>query len=97
MCGDTPAADRPTKAAIIGETLARLGDSRPVMVGDRCHDVVGARAHGLDCIGAGWGYAAPGELVAAGAAAVCARPPDLLAAIRSTGIDQPSPDAARTV
>ena len=41
-----------------------------VMVGDRLHDVEGARANGLDCIGVSWGFAAPGELEAAGAAAV---------------------------
>lgn len=37
------------------------------MVGDRLHDVEGAAEHGLRCVGAGWGYAEPGELVAAGA------------------------------
>ena len=40
------------------------------MVGDREHDVHGARAHGIDCVGVTWGYAAPGELAAAGAVAV---------------------------
>jgi phosphoglycolate phosphatase len=47
------------------------------MVGDRRHDVLGAREHGIACVGAGWGYAAPGELEAAGATAVCGRPADL--------------------
>jgi phosphoglycolate phosphatase len=42
------------------------------MVGDRRHDVRGARDNGLACIGAGWGYAQPGELARARAAAVCA-------------------------
>ena len=41
----------------------------PVLVGDRAQDVLGAAAHGLPCIGAGWGPAEDGELEAAGAAA----------------------------
>ena len=40
------------------------------MVGDREHDVHGARENGLDCVGVTWGYAAPGELAAAGAVVV---------------------------
>jgi phosphoglycolate phosphatase len=47
------------------------------MVGDRVHDVDGARAHGLGCLGAGWGYGPPGELESAGALAVHATPVDL--------------------
>jgi phosphoglycolate phosphatase len=71
VCGDTLDGERPTKADVVGEALRRLGDSRTaIMVGDRLHDVVGARKHGLDCLGAGWGYAAPGELEEAGAVAV---------------------------
>ncbi|HET8662219.1 MAG TPA: HAD hydrolase-like protein [Micromonosporaceae bacterium] len=82
VCGDTPRTERSTKAAVIGEALARLGRPASLMVGDRSYDVVGARAHGLDCIGAGWGYAQPGELAAAGAAFVCVRPSDLGMMIR---------------
>ncbi len=82
VCGDTLDAQRPTKAAVVGEALHRLGNPRAaVMVGDRLHDVVGAREHGLDCLGAGWGYAAPGELKEAGAVAVYATVTDLRAAL----------------
>ncbi|MDT4916490.1 MAG: phosphoglycolate phosphatase [Pseudonocardiales bacterium] len=73
-----------TKALVIGKVLRRLGNPDPrtvLMVGDRAHDVLGARAHGIDCIGAGWGYASSGELAAAGATTVCARPLDLLHAL----------------
>jgi phosphoglycolate phosphatase len=73
-----------TKELVIGKVLRRLGDPDPGtvrMVGDRAHDVLGARAHGIDCIGAGWGYALPGELAAAGATRVCARPAELVAAM----------------
>jgi phosphoglycolate phosphatase len=64
-----------TKALVIGKVLARLGDPGPddvVMVGDRSHDVVGARAHGITCVGVRWGYAMPGELEQAGPAFICA-------------------------
>ncbi|MDO5366738.1 HAD hydrolase-like protein [Kocuria sp.] len=65
-----PAAGRVSlhdKPEIIGEALDRLGLSTPdsertVMIGDRSYDAEGAHAHGLDCIGAGWGFGQPGEL-----------------------------------
>ena len=42
-----------------------------LMVGDRKFDVLGARECGIDCVGVEFfGYAAPGELEAAGAVAV---------------------------
>lgn len=71
-----------TKALVIDKVLERLGRPDPatiVMVGDRSHDVAGAREHGIACIGAGWGYGLPGELVGARAALVCAEPRELCA------------------
>jgi phosphoglycolate phosphatase len=83
VCGDTLDGARPTKADVVGEALGRIGrSSTTVMVGDRLHDVVGARTHDIDCLGAGWGYAAPGELEEAGAAAVYADVGELAAALR---------------
>ncbi len=85
IVGDTPDAGFPTKAAVVGEALRRLGHpsgpDRPVLVGDRHHDVAGARANGLDCLGAGWGYGLPGELTEAGAVAVYASADELRAAL----------------
>ena len=49
------------------------------MVGDREHDVVGARAAGIATIGVAWGFGAPGELERAGAAARVASPEALAA------------------
>jgi phosphoglycolate phosphatase len=73
VCGDTLAKERPTKSDVVREALQRLGDpGDALMVGDRLHDVVGARDNGLVCLGAGWGYGAPGELEEAGAAVVYA-------------------------
>jgi phosphoglycolate phosphatase len=66
------------KDQVVAAALAaHPGGARPVLVGDRSHDVLGAAAHGLPCIGAGWGPAPPGELAAAGAAAVAATPADV--------------------
>ncbi|MBP2369373.1 phosphoglycolate phosphatase [Pseudonocardia parietis] len=85
IVGDTRAAERPTKGAVVGEALRRLGHpsgtSAPLMVGDRLHDVEGSAEHGLRCVGAGWGYAEPGELEAAGAATVYASADDLRVAL----------------
>lgn len=82
--GDNLDGSLPTKALVIDKVLTRLG--RPPadivrMVGDRRHDVLGAREHGIGCVGAGWGYGLPGELAAAGAAPICARPADLTTAL----------------
>jgi len=74
---------RVAKADVVTEALARLGLlgspctrnalRRDVwMVGDREHDVEGARENGLPCIGVRYGYAAEGELEAAGAARIAA-------------------------
>ena len=44
--------------------------SRPVLLGDRRHDVEGAAVHGVPTILVGWGYGEPDEHV--GAVAVAA-------------------------
>ena len=70
------------KEQVVAAALAAHPDGvRPVLVGDRSHDVLGARAHGLPCIGAGWGPAPPGELAAAGAVAVVDTPAGVLAVL----------------
>jgi phosphoglycolate phosphatase len=76
-----------SKALVIEKVLSRLGRPDPadiVMVGDREHDVAGARAHGIDTIAVQWGYALPGELEAAAATAICATPSELAAALGVT-------------
>jgi phosphoglycolate phosphatase len=93
VCGDDLHGGRGTKALVVGEALRRMAVTDParvVMIGDRSHDVAGAHAHGIACIGAAWGYAAPGELETAGADVVCGSPAELgsllgLDADRSTG------------
>ena len=50
---------------------------RAVMVGDRKFDIEGAKANGIDSIGAGYGYAPEGELEAAGATMIAETTEDL--------------------
>jgi phosphoglycolate phosphatase len=70
------------KDQVVAAALARHPHGRdPVLVGDRAQDVAGAAAHGLPCIGAGWGPAEDGELEAAGAAVVAATPADVVGAL----------------
>jgi phosphoglycolate phosphatase len=70
------------KEQVVAAALAAHPDGRDaVLIGDRAHDVLGAAAHGLPCIGAGWGPARDGELEEAGAAVLAATPADVLAAL----------------
>jgi len=63
--------DGTDKAAVVANALVALavdpGDA--VLVGDRSHDIVGARENGIPCIGVLWGYGSTDELAAAGAVA----------------------------
>ncbi len=72
---------RSSKADVVAEALRRLEArgfdvSRPVLVGDRMHDVEGARANGVPVVFAEWGYGSPAE--AEGTVASAATPLDLL-------------------
>jgi len=64
--GSDPALGRVGKGPVVASVLTRLAldpaRDPVVMVGDRVHDVEGATANGVPAIGAGWGYAEPGEL-----------------------------------
>lgn len=82
--GDTLDGALATKALVVGAVLERLGRPDPaevLMIGDRMHDVVGARAHGVDAIAVRWGYAVPGELEASEPALICATPDEVAAAL----------------
>ena len=62
---------RSAKKDVIEEALRRMGkapgDPSILMIGDRMHDVEGARLCGLDSLGIYTGFAAEGELEDAGA------------------------------
>jgi phosphoglycolate phosphatase len=77
--GSDLAATRGDKAAVIAHCLEseRLDPRACVMIGDREHDVHGAAAHGIPCIGVAWGYGGIEELTGAGARAICNSPADL--------------------
>ena len=74
ICGATLDETRTDKAEVIAYALetavANHDKTGLVMVGDREHDVLGAKKNGLPCIGAVYGYGTAGELTAAGAAAL---------------------------
>jgi phosphoglycolate phosphatase len=76
-----------TKALVIGKVLTRLGQPDPadvIMIGDRSHDIVGAREHDIDAVGVRWGYGMPGELEDARPAHICTTPADVAAVL---GVD----------
>jgi len=55
------------KADLVRDALrtASAGADDALMVGDRAEDIAAARAHGVRAVGAGWGYGARTELLAA--------------------------------
>ncbi|MBP2414553.1 phosphoglycolate phosphatase [Arthrobacter stackebrandtii] len=86
---------RPGKTEIIAAALAETAPAaaagaepgqlpHAVMVGDRHQDVHGAAGNGLECVGVAWGFAADGELAAAGARAVVQSAEELLATLTAT-------------
>ena len=84
IAGASEDESRSEKADVITRALELLAEagvdvSRPVMIGDRIHDVEGAAAHGIPTIVAGWGYGAPEET--AGAIAIAATPAELPALV----------------
>jgi phosphoglycolate phosphatase len=80
VAGASDDETRSEKADVITWALGLLTDagvdtSRPVMIGDRIHDVEGAAQHGIPVVFAAWGYGDPAE--AAGSIAVATSPADL--------------------
>jgi phosphoglycolate phosphatase len=85
VCGAGHDSERTTKADVVAKALDRLGrPSRPVMVGDRHHDVEGAAAHGVPCLGVLWGYGAADELLGAGAVGLVSDVGELLDVLLAT-------------
>jgi len=70
---DESGAERGTKALVIAHALNELkmcDGTSIVMIGDREHDILGAKEHGLPAIGVLYGYGDFDELSAAGAHAI---------------------------
>ena len=72
ICGATLDETRTKKADVIEYALGQLGAvaEECIMIGDRHHDVDGARALGMKSIGVRWGYGSRDELTEAGADAI---------------------------
>lgn len=72
---------RSSKQAVITHVLANTAldpqQQALLMVGDRRHDVEGARAHGISTVGVLWGYGDEVELSGAGAKALVSNPEEL--------------------
>jgi phosphoglycolate phosphatase len=79
--GATHEPGRRTKAEVVGYVLDRLGlvgGPEIVMVGDRNHDIEGARHHGIDTVAVAWGYGSREEHETAGAWAIAETPADVV-------------------
>jgi len=57
---------------------SKIDAASAIMIGDRSHDVVGARTNGMTAIGVLYGYGSEAELRDAGAHHICAAHPELL-------------------
>jgi phosphoglycolate phosphatase len=60
---------------------ASVDPSRTIMIGDRSHDMIGAKNNGMRAIGVLYGYGTEAELIDAGALHICATPPAILGCI----------------
>jgi phosphoglycolate phosphatase len=71
---------RSDKTDLLGYALQtmRVDPSQAIMVGDRSHDMIGARNNGMTAVGVLYGFGSKEELVGAGAHHVCTTPHALL-------------------
>ena len=71
------------KAKLIARVLSSesLMPSETIMIGDRAHDVVGAKVNGVVSVGVLWGYGSRQELAVAGADVLCEEPKMLVEAV----------------
>jgi phosphoglycolate phosphatase len=67
---------RADKTDLLGHALRSAGvnPATATMIGDRSHDMVGARNNGMTALGVLYGYGSEAELLGAGAHHVCATP-----------------------
>ena len=81
ICGATMDQSRTQKADVIAYALKKCeikDKKRAVMVGDREHDIIGAKINGLSSIGVLYGYGSKEELLEAGANYIANSPADIL-------------------
>ncbi len=77
---------RVNKSELLAYAIETTGvdASQTLMIGDRSHDMVGAKNNGMRGIGVLYGYGSKDELIEAGASHVCATPRALLEHIQSS-------------
>lgn len=79
ICGAAMDMSRNSKEAVIAYLLTECGvEEDRIMVGDTTFDVIGAKAHGIPCIGVSWGYGEVADMEAAGAVAIAHSTDELL-------------------
>ena len=80
MFGSELDGRRSDKTDLLGYALQTTGvdPSQTMMIGDRSHDMIGARNNGMTALGVLYGYGSEEELRGAGAHHVCATPRGLL-------------------
>ncbi len=85
--GAAPDGRLARKSELLAHALAETGvdPAAAVMIGDRRHDIEGARANGLVSIGVLYGYGGETELREAGAGRLAADAAELAALLRSAG------------
>lgn len=74
---------RDNKGELIAHMLERerLDPDAICMIGDREHDVLAAKRHGIRSVGVMWGFGGRHELAEAGATVICERPEGLAACV----------------
>ena len=85
VAGSNLDGTRVEKAEVIAFALACLGDIRgeaAIMVGDRMHDILGAKANGMNTIAVSYGYGSLEELRQAGPQQIVGSVEELAAALR---------------
>ncbi len=73
VAGNTLAEERPTKADVIRYICSHfpeINEKNTLMIGDRHHDVEGAKENGIPTVGVSYGYGSSAELESAGAIAI---------------------------
>jgi phosphoglycolate phosphatase len=87
--GSVPSGELDHKPELLAHVLSKhgLSPSRSLMVGDRRHDISGARAVGMRGLGVLWGYGTRDELETAGADQLVESPADLARTVFSMALD----------
>lgn len=81
VAGSNMDGTRTKKAEVVERALMLLGNpdvSDCVMIGDREHDVLGGKAHGMDTVGVTFGYGSEDELCRVGATHIAHTPAEIV-------------------